>query len=88
MGGSAGNSYVNIINNYYISGPSSSISAFTRGTPTFVPYVSGNFYDSIPDGILNGRAVPRTAYEGVTTFQNTPYAYPDAAANAKRPAIV
>jgi pectate lyase len=76
MGGSAGNSYVNIINNYYISGPSSTISAFTRGTPTFVPYVSGNFYDSIPDGILNGGAVPRSAYEGVTTFRNTPYPYP------------
>ena len=76
MGGSAGNSYVNIINNYYISGPSSTISAFTRGTPTFVPYVSGNFYDSIPNGILDGHAVPRTAYEGVTTFMNTPYPYP------------
>lgn len=76
MGGSAGNSYVNIINNYYISGPSSNISAFTRGTPTFVPYVTGNFYDSVRNGILDGRAVPRTAYEGVTTFRNTPYPYP------------
>ncbi|TWI92161.1 pectate lyase family protein [Chitinophaga japonensis] len=76
MGGSAGNSYVNIINNYYITGPNSTIAPFTRGTPTFVPYVLGNFYDSVRNGILDGHAVPRTAYTGVTTFRNTPYPYP------------
>lgn len=76
MGGSAGYSYVNIINNYYISGPSSDIAAFIRGTPTFIPYVSGNYYDSVRNGALDGTLVPRSAYTGVTTFRDTAYDYP------------
>lgn len=28
-------SYVNVINNYYISGPSTSVTAFTRGNANF-----------------------------------------------------
>jgi pectate lyase len=76
MGGSAGYSYVNIINNYYISGPSSDIDAFTRGTPTFIPYVQGNYYDSVRNGRLDGTLVPRAAYTGVTIFRDTAYNYP------------
>ncbi|KAG9251669.1 fibronectin [Emericellopsis atlantica] len=34
-GDSAGQSYANIINNYYISGPSTSVTAFTRGNQNF-----------------------------------------------------
>ncbi|KAH8596000.1 fibronectin [Bisporella sp. PMI_857] len=56
-GDSAGQSYANIINNYFISGPSTSVTAFTRGNANFHGYVSNNFYDSDRDGTLNGAAL-------------------------------
>lgn len=76
MGGSAGNSYVNIINNYFIEGPSSDVQPFTRGTPTFVPYVEGNYHDANQNGALDGELLPISAYPGITTFRDTPYDYP------------
>ena len=45
-GDSDGQSYANIISNYFISGPSTSVTAFTRGNANFHGYVSGNYYDS------------------------------------------
>ncbi|KAI0388090.1 polysaccharide lyase family 1 protein [Hypomontagnella monticulosa] len=53
-GDSAGQSNANIINNYFISGPSTSVTAFTRGNANFHGYVSENYYDSNKDGTLNG----------------------------------
>ncbi|KAL4916172.1 putative pectate lyase C [Aspergillus aurantiobrunneus] len=53
-GDSDGQSYVNIIGNYFISGPSTSVTAFTRGNANFHGYVENNFYDSDQDGTLNG----------------------------------
>ncbi|KAI0889302.1 polysaccharide lyase family 1 protein [Annulohypoxylon maeteangense] len=53
-GDSAGQSHANIINNYFISGPSTSVTAFTRGNANFHGYVSENYYDSNKDGSLNG----------------------------------
>ncbi|MGS2741267.1 LamG-like jellyroll fold domain-containing protein [Sinomicrobium sp. M5D2P17] len=76
MGGSAGESFVNIINNYMIKGPSTTIEPFTRGTPTFIPYVEGNYYDDNLNGTLDGDEVPLSAYEGITVFRETPYDYP------------
>ncbi|KAI1397530.1 polysaccharide lyase family 1 protein [Hypoxylon fuscum] len=53
-GDSAGQSNANIISNYFISGPSTSVAAFTRGNANFHGYVSENYYDSNKDGTLNG----------------------------------
>jgi len=51
---SDGLSYANIVGNYIISGPSTSVTAFTRGNANFNGYVSGNYYDSNQNGILDG----------------------------------
>ncbi|KAB2570413.1 putative pectate lyase protein [Lasiodiplodia theobromae] len=53
-GGSSGTSNVNVVGNYFISGPSTSVTAFTRGNDNFNAYVKGNWYDSDKDGELNG----------------------------------
>ncbi|KAJ3539359.1 hypothetical protein NM208_g5520 [Fusarium decemcellulare] len=76
-GDSDGASYANIINNYFISGPSTSVTAFTRGNANFHGYVKNNFYDSNRDGKLDGSAL----CESTTCYSNmdivsTPYDYP------------
>ncbi|GGF46166.1 hypothetical protein GCM10011339_38330 [Echinicola rosea] len=76
MGGSTAESRVNIVNNYYIDGPSTSIRPFSRGTESFIPYVSGNYHDGNLNGSLDGELVPLSAYEGITTFADEPYDYP------------
>ncbi|KAL2869662.1 polysaccharide lyase family 1 protein [Aspergillus lucknowensis] len=53
-GDSDGESHANIIGNYFISGPSTSVTAFTRGNANFHGYVENNFYDPDQDGTLNG----------------------------------
>ncbi|KAI1098884.1 polysaccharide lyase family 1 protein [Jackrogersella minutella] len=53
-GDSAGQSNANIVNNYFISGPSTGVTAFTRGNANFHGYVSENYYDNDKDGTLNG----------------------------------
>ncbi|RYP70532.1 hypothetical protein DL769_004925 [Monosporascus sp. CRB-8-3] len=76
-GDSSGQSYANIINNYFISGPSTSITAFTRGNENFHGYVSGNYYDSDKDGTLNGSplCVQASCYGGMDIVSE-PFAYP------------
>lgn len=76
MGGSSAESRINIVNNYYIDGPSTSIRPFSRGTESFIPYVSGNYHDGNLNGALDGELVPLSAYEGITTFADEPYDYP------------
>ena len=53
-GDSAGESNAHIIGNYFISGPSTSVPAFTRGNAQFKAYVEKNFYDGDKNGALNG----------------------------------
>ncbi|KAF9870584.1 pectate lyase C [Colletotrichum karsti] len=76
-GDSDGASYANIVNNYFISGPSTSVTAFTRGNANFRGYVKDNFYDSNRDGVLNGAAlcVSTTCYSGMA-IQTAPFDYP------------
>lgn len=59
-GDSSGASYANIVNNYFISGPSTSVTAFTRGNDNFHGFVSNNFYDSDRNGALDGSALCET----------------------------
>jgi hypothetical protein len=82
-GGSAGESFVNIINNYFISGPSTQnnlVTPFNRGNSNFNLFASGNYFDNNKDGVLNGKEVPlnSTGYptEDTNSFQSQPYDYP------------
>ncbi|KAI1504484.1 pectate lyase C [Biscogniauxia marginata] len=76
-GDSDGASYANIINNYFISGPSTSVTAFTRGNANFHGYVSNNYYDSDRDGVLSGTALCQdtTCYSSMDIVA-TKYDYP------------
>ncbi|KAI0489971.1 fibronectin [Xylaria cf. heliscus] len=76
-GDSDGQSYANIINNYFISGPTTSVTAFTRGNANFHGYVSNNFYDSDRNGVLDGSAlcVKTTCYSDMDIV-STPFDYP------------
>jgi len=84
MGGdSDGISNVNIINNYFITGPDNSASTstpFSRGNINFFLYGSGNYFDNNRDGVLNGALVPNdlSGYPtgDITTILSTPYDYP------------
>ncbi|KAK9769651.1 putative Pectate lyase C [Seiridium cardinale] len=76
-GDSDGQSYANIINNYFISGPDTSVTAFTRGNANFHGYVSENYYDSDQNGALDGSAlcVKTTCYSDMDIL-STKYDYP------------
>ncbi|KAF5861563.1 hypothetical protein ETB97_012813 [Aspergillus alliaceus] len=76
-GGSEAESFVNIIGNYFVSGPSTSVTAFTRGNEKFHAYVEKNYYDSDKDGTLNGSelGVSSTNYGGMDLINNR-YDYP------------
>ncbi|KAK7449823.1 hypothetical protein VKT23_013299 [Stygiomarasmius scandens] len=76
-GDSAGQSEANIINNVFISGPSTSQHPFTRGNANFHTFVSNNYYDPDQDGTLNGFILGESTdnYSDVD-FQSTQYPYP------------
>ncbi|WP_370476330.1 LamG-like jellyroll fold domain-containing protein [Tamlana flava] len=84
MGGdSAGISNVNIINNYFISGPHTGdglSTPFNRGNSNFYLFGSGNYFDSNKNGILDGTLVPEDLIGYPTgdamSLQPTPYDYP------------
>lgn len=76
-GDSAGPSEANIIGNYFVSGPSTSVTAFTRGNANFKGYVQGNFYDSDKNGALSGveLAASSANYGGMAIAANM-FAHP------------
>ncbi|EMD88169.1 polysaccharide lyase family 1 protein [Bipolaris maydis ATCC 48331] len=76
-GDSSERSEANIVGNYFISGPSTSVPAFTRGNDLFDGFVQGNFYDSGKDGVLNGKEldVTKENYGGMN-IKGTKFAYP------------
>ncbi|MCA6068160.1 fibronectin type III domain-containing protein [Chryseobacterium sp. RG1] len=84
MGGdSAGPSYANIINNYFIGGPNTSTTVttpFSVGNANFNLYGSGNYFDNNRNGALDGALVPQdlTGYPvgDVTAIQSSAYDYP------------
>lgn len=84
MGGdSAGSSFANIINNYFIGGPntSSTVSTpFSVGNANFNLYGSGNYFDNNKNGVLDGTLVPQnlTGYPvgDMAAIQSTAYDYP------------
>lgn len=86
MGGeSLGVSDVNIINNYFVGGPStppSKTTPFSRGSGNFNLYGAGNYFDNNQNGQLDGTLVSTDSigYPGITAdaFKSQPFAYPTA----------
>ncbi|KAF4446141.1 pectate lyase C [Fusarium austroafricanum] len=80
-GDSSAASYANIINNYFISGPETSVATFTRGNKNFHAHVKNNFHDSNRNGNLDGSALceQTSCYSDIDIIK-TPYNYPAPAA--------
>ncbi|KAG9191834.1 hypothetical protein G6011_10568 [Alternaria panax] len=76
-GDSSAASEANIVGNYFVSGPSTSVTAFTRGNENFKGYVEGNFYDSNRDGVLDGTelGVASSNYSGMN-IQTAKFPFP------------
>ena len=75
LGDSAGQSFVNVIENYYINGPSTGIQPFTRGNLNFHIYAQNNYHDDNLNGQLDGSVVPQSGYTTVDWI-TTPFPYP------------
>jgi hypothetical protein len=72
-GHSAADSYDDVVNNYFIAGPSSSKEhAFAQGKPTDKVYSAGNYIDTQAAGSLAGRSVTDVDL-GDVTVQKTPF---------------
>jgi hypothetical protein len=83
MGGSAGDSWATIEDNYFIKGPSTgSTAAFVRSTETFQVYEKNNMLDYDLDGNLDGTAADASIFSGATVvssysgFSNSPQTHP------------
>jgi len=77
LGDTDGDSYANIVNNYFVNGPGTGSAAFTRANANFRLYAAENYQDSDKDGVLNGQVIPAGSY-GPVTWQAAPFAYPGA----------
>ncbi|KAB5594680.1 Pectate lyase C [Ceratobasidium theobromae] len=76
-GDSAGQSYANIMNNVFISGPSTSVLPFTRGNANFHAYVQRNYYDPNLNGVLDGWELSEsTGNYSEVDFQSVRFDYP------------
>jgi hypothetical protein len=76
-GDSENESQANIVGNYFINGPSTSVPAFTRGNANFKAFVDGNFVDSDKNGAVNGAQLgASSASYGGLAIQSKKYAYP------------
>ncbi|WP_040420474.1 pectate lyase family protein [Actinopolymorpha alba] len=76
LGGSQFTSRANVVNNYFIAGPSTVSGAFTRGNENFHLYASNNYHDNNRNGVLDGYVVPREEYTTVT-WEDEPFPYPE-----------
>src|SRR5215510_1118791 len=85
LGDSAGQSFVNVIENYYINGPSTGIQPFTRGNLNFHIYAQNNYHDDNLNGQLDGAIVPQSGYTTVDWI-TTPFSYPTVGALNVMPA--
>ena len=78
LGDTDGDSYANIVNNYFVNGPSTGSAAFSRANANFRLYAANNYQDSDRDGALNGSVIPTASY-GPVTWVGKPFAYPGVA---------
>lgn len=76
MGGdSAGQTFANIINNYFIDGPNTVGGAFKTGNLNFHAYANNNLEDNNRDGALNGVVVSPLDFT-TADLVSTRYPYP------------
>jgi autotransporter-associated beta strand protein len=74
-GDSTGDTYANVIGNYFINGPNSASTAFDRGNLNFHLYATNNWQDANLNGVLDGAELAQTNYD-VNDWQSAPFAYP------------
>lgn len=77
-GDSAGLSYANLINNYFIAGPTTAAAnegPFKTGNLNYSLYHSGNFQDLNVNGTLDGTAVTDSSFTTLNLV-GTPFNYP------------
>ena len=74
-GDSSGDTYANVIGNYFINGPSSASTAFDRGNLNFHLYATNNWQDANLNGVLDGAMLAQTNYD-VNDWQTAPFSYP------------
>jgi hypothetical protein len=73
-GHSAAVNYQDVINNYFIAGPSSSADYLSDWTATDNAYSSGNYIDANKDGALNGIPVTTADFSAAgATVRTSPY---------------
>ncbi|HDS85591.1 MAG TPA: hypothetical protein ENN97_10410 [Phycisphaerales bacterium] len=75
LGDTAGDSYANIVNNYFVNGPNTGSSAFSRANVNFRLYAANNVQDANRDGVLNGGVIAKSAY-GPVSWMDEPFDYP------------
>ncbi len=75
LGDSASDSFANVVGNYFINGPSTSVSAFSRGNLNFHLFAADNFQDANRNGVLDGKEIPKASY-GTVSWQEKPFDYP------------
>lgn len=75
LGDSAGPSFANVANNYFIAGPDTGAAAFIRGNLNFHLFAENNFEDRNRNGILDGALIPEKDY-GVVSWQKKPFDFP------------
>ncbi|MGA2061036.1 MAG: autotransporter-associated beta strand repeat-containing protein [Thermoguttaceae bacterium] len=78
-GHSSANWYEDVINNYFISGPSSSSTIAGEFSSTDQVYQSGNLKDTNKNGLLDGAAMLTSDFGGGPTFRAAPYNNPTVA---------
>jgi autotransporter-associated beta strand protein len=77
-GDSAGLSYGNVVNNYFIAGPSSSElhDPISRGNRNYSMYLDGNYYDGNLNGELDGTAFTAADVDDELTHMAERFPYP------------
>ncbi len=77
-GDSAGLSYGNVVNNYFIAGPSSSElhDPISRGNRNYSMYLSGNYYDGNVNGALDGTPFTAADVDDDVTYVPERFDYP------------
>ena len=77
-GDSAGLSYGNVVNNYFIAGPSSSElhDPISRGNRNYSMYLDGNYYDGNLNGVLDGTPFTAADVDDELTYVPERFDYP------------
>jgi autotransporter-associated beta strand protein len=77
-GDSAGLSYGNVVNNYFVAGPSSSElhDPISRGNRNYSMYLEGNYYDGNLNGVLDGTSFEEADVDDELTYVSQRFDYP------------